>query len=441
MNPEAPILFEASIIAVLILLNGVLAGAEIAIVSIRRTQLLELVERGIPWARSAQALRENPERFLATVQVGITVIGTTAGAFGGSTLALHLIPLFQSIPWLKPYAEEVAVGLVVASISYLAIVVGELVPKSLAMRIPTIYGRMIATPLLWLSRVSSPAVRLLASSSNLLLKVFGDRTSFTEARLSTEEIRHMVEDAAKVGSLHPGAGSIASRALEFSKLTVVDVMVPRHLVVSVPMDAGLEAVVAQLARTPFSRLPIHGSTGDEMLGYLAAKDLVLRAKTAACAGELLRKPIYVPESLQAIRLLKRLQRERQQMAFVVDEQGAFTGLVTMEDLLEELVGDIFSEFREEAIQEIRWAEDGTVVLPGSTPLREINRHLGLDLEDDPSWTTLGGLCLSRAGHVPVPGEVIALTEDLEAEISSNHGPRIVAVKLQRRWRATGPSAT
>lgn len=400
--------------------------------SIRRTQLLELVERRVPWARSAQALRENPERFLATVQVGITVIGTTAGAFGGSTLALHLIPFFQSIAWLRPYAEETAVGLVVVFISYLSIVVGELVPKSLAMRIPTVYGRMIATPLLGLSKVSSPAVRLLAASSNLLLKAFGDRTSFTEARLSTDEIRHMVEDAAKVGSLHPGASSIASRALEFSELTVVDVMVPRHLVVSVPADANLQALAAQLARTPFSRLPIHGDTKDEMLGYLAAKDLVLRADSATCAGDLLRKPIYVPESLQAIRLLKRLQRERQQIAFVVDEQGAFAGLVTMEDLLEELVGDIFSEFREEAVQEIRWAEDGTAVLPASTPLREINRHLGLELEEGPSWTTLGGLCLAVTGRVPVPGEIIALGEALEAEVISTHGPRIVTVRLRRR---------
>jgi CBS domain containing-hemolysin-like protein len=145
----------------------------------------------------------NPERFLATVQVGIRVIGTTAGAFGGSTLALHLIPLFQAIEWLRPYAKEVAVELMVASILYLSIVVGELVPKPLAMRIPTLYRRVSATPLLWLSRVSSPTVRLRGASSNLLLKVFGDHTSFTEARLSTEEIHHRVEDAAKVGSLHP----------------------------------------------------------------------------------------------------------------------------------------------------------------------------------------------------------------------------------------------
>ncbi len=182
--------------------------------------------------------------------MGLTVIGTTAGAFGGSTLGVHLIPLFQAIPWLHPYAEEVAVATVVIFISYLSIVIGELVPKSLAMRIPEVYGRIIASPLLWLSRISSPAVRLLASSSNLVLKVFGDHTSFTEARLSSDEIRHLVEDAAKVGSMHPGASSIASRAIEFGDLRVVDVMVPRHGVVSLPSNASLDAVTEQLERTP-----------------------------------------------------------------------------------------------------------------------------------------------------------------------------------------------
>lgn len=423
------------VIAILVLLNGVLAGAEIAIVSIRKTRLLELVERGATWARAAQALRDNPERFLATVQVGITVIGTAAGAFGGSTLAVHLVPLFQAVPWLRPYAEETAVGLVVVSISYLTIVVGELVPKSLAMRIPELYGRLVAAPLWGLSRISSPAVRLLASSSNLVLRVFGDHTSFTEARLSSEEIRHLVEDAAKVGSIHPGTGSIAARALEFGDLSVMDVMVPRHRVTSVPQGATLAEVRDQFDRTPFSRLPVHGRTSDEMVGYLAAKDLL--RQQGGTRGEprgaldLLRPAIFVPESARAIHLLRRLQKERQQMAFVVDEQGAFSGLVTMEDLLEELVGEIFSEFRDEKVHPIQWGGDGTTLVPGPTPIRELNRALELDLQDGPSWTTLGGLCLSLAGHIPLPGESFELSPGLRADIVDTHGPRILTVRLSR----------
>lgn len=394
---------------------------------------MELVERKVGWAISARGLRDNPERFLATVQVGITVIGTTAGAFGGSTLAVHLIPLFQRVGWLRPYAEEVAVGVVVAFISYLSIVVGELVPKSLAMRVPEAYGRLVASPLLWLSRVSSPAVRLLASSSNLVLKVFGDRTSFTEARLSSEEIRHLVEDAAKVGSLHPGTSSIASRAIEFGDLLVTDVMVPRHLVVSVAAEAGVDQVIQQLQRTPFSRLPVHGATPDEILGYLATKDLVLQQPLEdeqRVAKDLLRPTLFVPESTLAITLLHRLQKERHQLAFVVDEHGALSGLVTMEDLLEELVGEIFSEFREETIAVLAWEADGTALVPGASPIRALNRQLDLDLPEDAHWTTLSGICLAKAGRIPSPGDVIRLMDRLQAEIVEAHGPRLLQVRLR-----------
>ena len=428
---EFPIFLEMLIIAVLILFNGVLAGAEIAIVSIRRSRLQELVERKVRWAVDAQALRDNPERFLATVQVGITIIGTTAGAFGGSTLAIHLIPLLQSNRWLSPYAEEIAVGLVVVFISYLSIVAGELVPKSLAMRTPEIYGRLIASPLLGLSRISSPAVRLLASSSNLLLKAFGDRTSFTEARLSSDEIRNLVEDAAKAGSLHPGSSSIASRAIEFGELRVVDVMVPRHAVVSIPEDASLEEVTAQMERAPFSRFLIHGQSKEEMLGYIATKDLVLKRNQASRAKDLLRPAICVPEGASAINLLHQLQRERQLLAIVVDEQGSFAGLVTMEDLLEELVGEIFSEFREERIEDIKWDSDGCAVVHGSISLRELNRHLDLDLQESTFWTTLAGLCLGVAGRIPAPGEHLDLSNGIQAEILETQGARIIKVRLRR----------
>lgn len=407
-----------------------LAGAEIAIVSVRSTRLKELVERGTSWAIAAQALRDNPERFLATVQVGITVIGTTAGAFGGSTLAVHLIPAFQAVPWLRPYAEEVAVGLVVAAISFLAIVVGELVPKSLALRAAEPYARIIARPLLGLSQISRPAVRLLASSSNLVLRLFGDRTSFTEARLSTEELRHLVEDAAKVGSIHPGSSSIASRALEFGELRVLDVMVPRVDVVSLPADATLDAVATQFARTPFSRLPIRSAQGEDILGYVAAKDLIGRKGVPGHALDLLRPGLFVPESLSAVQLLEQLQREHQQLAIVVDEQGSFAGIVTMEDLLEELVGEIFSEFRREQPTEFHWVE-GAAVVPAATPLRLLNRELDLELEEGPTWTTLGGLILHLLGRIPAAGETLELGPEIQADVLDVRGPRLLAVRLRR----------
>ncbi len=427
---EPTISLEIFVIVLLILANGVLAGAEIAIVSVRSTRLKELVERGVAWAAAAQALRDNPERFLATVQVGITVIGTTAGAFGGSTLAVHLIPVLQRIPSLHAYAEEIAVGAVVVLISFLSIVVGELVPKSLALRAAEPYARLIARPLLGLSSVSRPAVRLLAASSNLVLKLFGDRTSFTEARLSTEELRHLVEDAAKVGSIHPSSSSIASRALEFGELRVLDVMVPRVDVVCVTAGATLDEVTAQLERTPFSRLPVQADQGEDILGYLAAKDLISRRGLGGHALDLLRPGLFVPESLSAVQLLEQLQRERQQLALVVDEQGSFAGIVTMEDLLEELVGEIFSEFRAEQPAELAWHQ-GAADVPAATPLRLLNRALDLDLEEGPTWTTLGGLILQRLGRIPAAGEAVALSPDVQAEVLEVKGPRVLRVRLSQ----------
>ncbi len=435
LSLEAPIFIEVFVLALLILINGVLSGSEIALVSIRSTRLQELVSNNVRWAISAKKLRDNPERFLATVQVGITVIGTTAGAFGGSTLSVHLIPVFQRIPWLVPYAEEISVGLVVVGVSYLTIVIGELVPKSLAMRTPEVYGRMVASPLLWLSSISRPAVHLLAGSSNAVLRLFGDRTSFTEARLSSEEIRTIVEDAAKTGSIHPESSSIASRAIDFGHLRVLDVMVPRHVVVAVSAEATLEEVAAVLERSPFSRLPIHGKSQDEILGYLATKDVVIRGKSLCdstrVAKDILRPAIYVPESQSAIQLLQRLQKDRQQIAFVVDEQGSFAGLVTMEDLLEELVGEIFSEFREERVTQLAWDERGTALVPGSMALRQLNRQLDLDLNEGAYWTTLGGLCLNLLGHIPLQGEKVLLEKGLEAEIVEVHGTRLHMIRLKR----------
>ncbi len=174
-----------------------------------------------------------------------------------------------------------------------------------------------------------------------------------------------------------------------------------------------------------------------MLGYLASKDLVLKRKESLVALDLLRSAICVPEGSTAISLLHRLQAEHQQMAFVVDEQGSFSGLVTMEDLLEELVGEIFSEFREEKVVTLRWQEGGSAIVPGATPLREVNRALDLDLQEGTHWTTLGGLCLGKAGRIAVLGERLMLAPGVEAEIRETHGPRILTVKL---WRIGIPEA-
>ncbi|MGQ0507059.1 MAG: hemolysin family protein [Myxococcaceae bacterium] len=213
------------VILALILVNGILAGSEIAVVSLRRTRLKELAEGGRRAARAVQKLREQPERFLATVQIGITVVGSTAGAFGGASFAQDLEPLLARVPGLAPHAEAVALIMVISLVSYLSLVLGELVPKSLALRSAEGYALLVGRPLLALSSLARPLVWFLTASSNALLRIFGDRTNFIESRLSPEELQQLVGEASgKGGTLHPAAGKIATRALELGDLVAADVM-------------------------------------------------------------------------------------------------------------------------------------------------------------------------------------------------------------------------
>ena len=200
--------------------------------SLRRTQVQKLVEDKRAGARPLATLRHNPERFLATVQIGITVVGTTAAAFGGSSLARHLTPLVARIPHAAPYAHQLALCLVVVVVSYLTLVLGELVPKSLALRADELYALLIAKPLLALSWLARPLVWLLTDSSNLVLRPFADRTTFTEGRLSKEELSDIVDEATRTGALDEQTSELTSRALDFGQLTVADVMVPRNRIVS-----------------------------------------------------------------------------------------------------------------------------------------------------------------------------------------------------------------
>src|SRR6266540_2145012 len=247
------ILFELAIIVALVLLNGVFAGAEIAIISVRATRLAQLVDEGRASARAVKWLRDEPERFLATVQVGITVVGATAAAFGGAVVA------------------------VVAIVSFLTVVLGELVPKSLALRASERYALLVARPLRALSHAARPVVWLLTAVSNAVLRPLGDRTTFSEARLSAEELEQLVREAGKAGALDAPTAEIASRALAFRDLTAGDVMVPRSRVVALRRDAPPEELRRMLLEEGRARMPVHDGTIDEIVGYVMAKDLAAMA--------------------------------------------------------------------------------------------------------------------------------------------------------------------
>ncbi len=392
---------ELIVILALVLANGVLSGAEIAVVSLRRTRVEQLLYEKRAGADALAGLRAQPERFLATVQIGITVISTTAAAFGGSTLARHLVPLIARVHWLASEAQPIALGIVVAAISFLSLVLGELVPKSLALRVGETYALIMARPLRWLSSATNPLVVLLTATSNLILKPFRDRTNFMEARLSREELQLLVDEAAKTGTLDQHAGEIASRAIAFDQVALADVAIPRNRIDALPRNASAEQIRRFMLEERRSRIPVYVGTLDNLVGYVSAKDIVSIAWEGKLVvlEDLLRPLKMFAETTPAIDVLRSMRRERHRIAAAVDEHGVVTGLVTFEDLVEELVGDVFSE-HEETRPEIVPAADGSATVRGDVPLREVNRALGLSLPETDGASTVAGLATQLAGGLP-----------------------------------------
>ena len=423
---------EFFIILALVLVNGLLAGSEIAIVSLRSTRVQELASSGSRAGVALGKLRGDSERFLATVQVGITCVGALAAAFGGATLADRLVEPLQRIPWLVPYSEEIALGLVVAAISYLSVVVGELVPKSLALRNAEPYALFAARPLLTLAKIAGPAVWLLTLSSNVILRPFRDQTNFSESRISLEEVRQVVNEASRAGSLDEAVGEITSRVIDFAELTVKEVMVHRRFVVALPRTASDDEVRHALLEAGHRRIPIYDKGVDHIVGYVSWRDVIDRVwKGEPPSIETIIRPAYfVPENRLAIDLLHEMREQRIHLAIAIDEHGGLAGIVTLEDLLEELVGDIVSEHSTTA----RAAEpprEGPLILPGTTPIRDVERELDVDFGDYPDdYATIGGWCVALAGdRIPTTGERFQV-EGIEIEVLEASPRRVRSVSVR-----------
>lgn len=421
---------ELCLIVFLIILNGVLAGAEIAVVSVERTRLAQLAERGDRRALAVRELRKKPEQFFAAVQIGITLIGATAAAFGGSRFARHLEPALQHVEWLRPVAPQLSFALVVVAIAFLSVIFGELVPKSLAVRHAHGYALATGPMILFLSKATRPLVSLFTAISNAVLRLFGARGAISEIRMSPEDLQLLVSEAAETGSIHPAAGEIASRALEFADLTASEVMVPRSRVVGIPETASADDIRRIVTEQAYSRFPVYGEHLDDIKGYVLVKDLLSMAfeRQLIILRDFTRSPYIVAEGIKAPVILQEMRRRRTHLAFVVDEHGGTSGIVTMEDLLEELVGEIFSEIAQES-STIHELSDGTAVAHGDTPLRKLNRQLGIELPESDEWSTLGGLCLSLAGRIPKQGQRLTSPDGTALEIQSATERRVVRVKL------------
>jgi putative hemolysin len=426
---------ELLIILLLVFINGLFSGAEIAVLSVRKTRLADYIRRRDRRALAVRDLRDHPERFLATVQIGITVVSTAAAAFGGASIANSLTPVIEGIG-VGTYADEIAFGLVIALVSLLSLVLGELVPKSLALRYSDSYAFLVSRPLKLLSQMTRPLVWFLTASSNLVLRMVGDRTTFTEARLSRDELQQLVEEAAKTGSVDPRASEIASRALGFGEVTVAEVMVPRTRVVAMRRNAPPEEVQRVILEEGHSRMPVYDGSLDNIVGYVVARDVLALAweQGLVVLEDILRPPYKVGDSSRAVDLLREMQRRRVQMAVVTDESGGLAGLITIEDLIEELVGDIFSE--DDVVETLVTREPGgTALVPGWAPVRKVNRELHVDLPVGRDRTTIAGLSMSLAQAIPQAGEKLTTEDGTVLEIVEASPRRVRRVRIypvQRR---------
>jgi putative hemolysin len=420
---------ELLIVVALLMVHGLFSGSEIAVLTVRKTRVKEAVRRKDRRAIAVNALRAKPERFLATVQIGMTIAGTAAAAFGGARIEQGLEPFYRGLGF-GTWSPATSLATVVLIVAITELVIGELVPKSLALRYSDRYSFFVARPLRTLSQIVRPIVWLLISLSNLVLRFFGDKTTFTESRLSKDELQQLVEEAAKTGSVDPRASEIASRALGFGEVTVAEVMVPRNRVVALRRSAPPDEIQRLILEEGHSRMPVYDHNIDNIVGYVVARDvLALSWQGGLLVLEDIVRPAHkVAESTRALDLLRELQRRHLQMAIVIDDHGGLSGLVTTEDLIEELVGDIMSE-DDVAEQYFVREPGGTILVQGWAAVRKVNRDLHLDLPVGADRTTIAGLCMALAEAIPQAGEKLVTDNGTVLEVIEASPRRVRRVRI------------
>jgi len=395
---------ELAIVIVLILLNALLALAELAIVSSRRARLKALVDREVIGARRALALASDPGRFLSTVQIGITLVGVLSGAFSGATLGVRLAEWFAQLGLPAGITEAAGVALVVTVITYFSLVIGELVPKQVALRNPEKIAVRVAPAMTVLARIASPVVSLLDVSGRVVLRALGYQAQ-SEHRVTDEEIRTLMAEAETAGVIEPGERAMIAGVMRLGDRPVQAVMTPRREVDMVDMTDDPDDIRRTIAQSVHSRLPVHAGTPEEMVGVIQAKDLLdayLRDERPDIRSHV-RPAANVPDTADALDVVDVIQASPVHMALVHDEYGHFQGVVTNADILEAIVGEFRTDegpIEPDAVQR----DDGSWLLAGSMPADEMADRLFITLPPERGYHTAAGFVLNALGHLPEIGE-------------------------------------
>ncbi|MBN3879826.1 MULTISPECIES: hemolysin family protein [unclassified Nostoc] len=420
------ITFEILIILVLIIANGVFSMSEMAIVSARKVRLQQLANQGDVKAMAALKLAESPNHFLSTVQVGISLIGILTGAFGGATIANRLAVYVKVVPFLAPYSEPISFGIVVLIITYLSLIVGELVPKRLALNNPEKIASNVAIPMRALSAIASPMVYLLSASTDLILRLLGI-TASTEPQVTEEEIKILIEQGTEAGTFEEAEQDMVERVFRLGDRPVSYLMTPRPDIVWLDLDDSAEENRQKMVDSAYSRYPVCQGGLDNVLGVIPVTDLLARS----FRGEPLdltiglRQPVFVPESTRGLKVLELFKQTITHMALVVDEYGVIQGLVTLNDIMSEIVGDVPSTDGQDQPQAVQ-REDGSWLLDGMLPVEEFLELFGMEeweSEERGSYQTLGGFVITHLGRIPAAADHFEW-QSMRIEVMDMDGNRV-----------------
>ena len=401
------ILTQLFVLGFLLVANGLFAMAEIAIVSARKARLKQLADEGDDGAQAALELAAEPTRFLSTVQVGITLCGILAGAFGGSTVANEVATWLMRFPVLAPWADYIAFGGVVGLITFFSLLIGELVPKRIALSNPERMARLVAGPLQGMSRVVSPVIKILSAITDFLLKPFG-LTRRRETPVSDEEVNILVEQGLQAGVFHKAEKEMIEGVLGLDQLPVTAIMTPRPKIIFLNIDDSEEVNWRKIVASGHSHFPVYQDNRDQVLGMVAVKALWAHAAIGIQTSlkNLLTPPLVVPETMNCIQLLESFKKSGRHAALVADEFGSIQGMVTLIDVLEAIVGDLPAQGQRDQPQ-ARQREDGSWLIDATLAVNELKTvlHLGeLPQEAAADYQTLGGLVMTQFGRIPATGD-------------------------------------
>jgi putative hemolysin len=423
--------FDIVLIIIFIFLNGLFAATEIAVVTVRKSRIKQLLEEGNKTAAILNKFKEEPDRFLATTQIAVTLIGVLAAAIGGAAAIEIIKPAIRELPFrlIAASSEAIAIGVVTIVITYFLLVFGELIPKSIALANPEGVGLKTAKFVEGFSKIATIFVKMLTFSTNMLLKPFGRKTFTEMAYISEEEIRMLIREGGEQGVFEPAEQALIHSVFEFTDMSAKEVMVPSTQMVTISLSMSMEDIKSLITEEQFSRYPVVGKDLNDIRGILYAKDFLNAfSKGIVDIRKLIKPPFFIPETKKISNLLKEMQKKRIHMALVIDEYGGVSGLVTMEDLLEEIVGEIRDEYDIES--PVIQLSDGTLLIDASISIRDLKDDHKIDIPESTEYETLSGFLLTALQRIPKTGDIVEI-EKKKITISEMVGQRIAKVKLEK----------